>query len=213
MKYYKLTDPLNHNEVVMEDGGKSYTYRFGQEQWVRSAIMVRYNWPGDSCYEKYVEISPEEAQQLLNTQRKRHEQLLQLAIQTAAQAHADQKDKGGAPYLGHLQAVADAQLSLEAKIVAYLHDICEDTPTTPEDLLQLGFPPRIVRSVEVLTKTAGIPYEDYLKAVNRNSNARSVKIADLKHNMDLSRIPAPTDRDLERIAKYQRSLDFLEGRV
>jgi len=212
MKYYKLLDELNINEIVKDDDGKRYTYRFGAEEWVRSGIMVRYMWPEDSKYGQYAVVTEEEAIQIINNQRAQYSKLLELAINVATKAHEGQVDKGGNPYVNHLKAVADALDSTENKIVAYLHDICEDTSTTFEDLTNMGFTKRIVNSVRVLTKTEGISYESYLKNVKKDSNAWHVKMADLKNNMDISRIPNPTDADFKRLEKYEKALAFLEGK-
>lgn len=212
MKYYKLTDKLNQNEVVKDDNGKRYTYRFGAEEWVRSGIMVRYMWPEDSMYDQYIVISEEKAMQLLDEQRKKLEELLELAIKVATEAHEGQFDKGGNPYILHPKAVADAVDSTENKIVAYLHDVCEDTDITLEDLLEMGFTYRIVNSIQILTKSEGISYDEYLKSVKKDSNAWHVKMADIKHNMDITRIPIPTEKDYARIEKYKKALAFLEGK-
>lgn len=211
MKYYKLLDALNENEVVKDDDGKRYTYRFGAEAWVRSGIMVRYMWPDDVKFGKYTEITEAEAQAILNAQRATYDRLLRLAISVASKAHAGQVDKGGKPYFFHLEAVATALDSTENKIVAYLHDICEDTPTTLEELAAMGFTARIVNSVRILTKTEGVEYETYLKAVKKDSNAWHVKMADLENNMDISRIPNPTEADYKRLEKYKKALAFLKG--
>lgn len=212
MKYYKLLDEYNINEIVKDDNGKRYTYRFGAEEWVRSGIMVRYMWPEDGKYGKYTVVTEEEAEQIINSQRTRYDKLLELAISVATKAHEGQVDKGGNPYVTHLKAVADALDSTENKIVAYLHDICEDTPTTFDDLTNMGFTKRIVNSVRILTKTEGVSYEDYLKFVKMDSNAWHVKMADLKNNMDISRIPNPSETDFERLEKYKKALAFLEGK-
>ncbi len=211
MKYYKLTDELNLNEVVKDDNGKRYTYRFGAEEWVRSGIMVRYMWPDDSKFDQYIIISEEKALQLLDEQRNNLDKLLDLAIKVATQAHEGQLDKGGNPYILHLQAVAAALDSTENKIVAYLHDVVEDTEITLEDLKEMGFTYRIVNSIRILTKSKDISYEDYLKSVKKDSNAWHVKMADIKHNMDISRIPEPTAKDFARIEKYKKALAFLES--
>lgn len=211
MKYYKLTDELNLNEVVKDDNGKRYTYRFGAEEWVRSGIMVRYMWPDDSKFDQYIIISEEKALQLLDEQRNKLDQLLELAIKVATQAHKGQLDKGGNPYILHPQAVAAALDSTENKIVAYLHDVVEDTEITLEDLKEMGFTYRIVNSIRILTKSKDISYEDYLKSVKKDSNAWHVKMADIKHNMDISRIPEPTAKDFARIEKYKKALTFLES--
>ena len=211
MKYYKLTDKLNLNEVVKDDNGKRYTYRFGAEEWIRSGIMVRYMWPEDSKFDQYIVISEEKALQLLDEQRSKYEQLLELAIEVATKAHEGQLDKGGNPYILHPQAVAASLDSTENKIVAYLHDVVEDTEITLEDLEKMGFTYRIVNSIRILTKSKDISYDDYLKSVKKDSNAWHVKMADIKHNMDISRIPEPTAKDLARIEKYKKALAFLES--
>ena len=212
MKYYKLTDKLNMNEVVKDDDGKRYTYRFGAEEWVRSGIMVRYMWPEDSKYDQYIIISEDKALALLDEQRKLFDRLLTLAITVATEAHKDQVDKGGNPYILHPKAVADSLDSTENKIVAYLHDVCEDTDITLDDLKDMGFTERIVNSVRILTKTDDISYDDYLKSVKKDSNAWHVKMADIRNNMDLSRIPNPTEKDFARLEKYKKALAFLEGK-
>ena len=211
MKYYKLTDKLNMNEVVKDDNGKRYTYRFGAEEWVRSGIMVRYMWPEDSKFDQYIVISEEKAMQLLDEQRDRLNQLLALAIKVATKAHEGQVDKGGNPYILHPQAVASSLDSTENKIVAYLHDIVEDTDITLDDLEKMGFTYRIVNSIRILTKSKDISYDDYLKSVKKDSNAWRVKMADIKHNMDISRISEPTAKDYARLEKYKRALEFLEN--
>lgn len=211
MKYYKLTDKLNYNEVVKDDNGKRYTYRFGAEEWVRSGIMVRYMWPDDSKFDQYIVISEEKAMQLLDEQRNKLDQLLSLAIKVATEAHEGQLDKGGNPYILHPQAVAASLDNTENKIVAYLHDVIEDTDVTLDKLEKLGFTYRIVNSVRILTKSKDVSYDDYLKSVKKDSNAWHVKMADIKHNMDISRIPEPTAKDFSRIEKYKKALAFLES--
>ena len=211
MKYYKLTDKLNYNEVVKDDNVKRYTYRFGAEEWVRSGIMVRYMWPDDSKFDQYIVISEEKAMQLLDEQRNKLDQLLSLAIKVATEAHEGQLDKGGNPYILHPQAVAASLDNTENKIVAYLHDVIEDTDVTLDQLEKLGFTYRIVNSVRILTKSKDVSYDDYLKSVKKDSNAWHVKMADIKHNMDISRIPEPTAKDFSRIEKYKKALAFLES--
>ena len=138
------------------------------------------------------------------------ERLLSKAIEIATNAHKDQIDKGGAPYILHPTAVAAEVETTEQKIVAYLHDVIEDTDITAEDLLAAGLPNDIVDAIKVLTKKNGVPYMGYLQAVKKNELARVVKISDIKHNMDLSRIENPTQRDFDRLEKYKKALLFLE---
>ena len=206
MKYYKLTDELNLNEVIRDDNGTRYVYRFGAEKWVRSGIMVRYMWSDDSKFDQYTVISEAEALSLLDEQRHKLNKLLKLAIEVATQAHRWQLDEGRNPYILHLQAVADSLVSTEHKIVAYLHDVVEDTEITLEDLKEMGFTYRIVNSIRILTKSKDISYEDYLKSVKKDSNAWHVKMADIK-----CKISESTGKDFARIEKYKKALAFLES--
>ena len=135
--------------------------------------------------------------------------LLEIAIDLSQYAHEGQVDKAGQPYFLHVQAVADGVDTEELKVIAYLHDICEDTPFGIDDLTELGFPDKIVQSVRVLTRAKGTPYSEYIAAVKRDDNARKVKISDLRHNMDISRIPEPTEADYRRLEKYKKALDYL----
>ena len=139
--------------------------------------------------------------------------LLALAVKVATEAHAGQVDKGGKPYINHPQAVAASLSDTEYKIVAYLHDVCEDTPVTFDDLRNMGFTDRIVNSIRLITKSKDVAYEEYLRRVSTDDCARAVKIADIRHNMDITRIPAPTEKDYARIEKYRKALAFLESSV
>lgn len=132
------------------------------------------------------------------------------ALEVARVAHAGQVDKGGAPYILHPMAVADGVCGDTAKAVALLHDVAEDTSITIEDLTADGFPGEITEAVRVLTKRPGIDYETYLLAVKQNPVARTVKLADLRHNMDTKRLGRTlTDEDHQRLAKYRAAVDYL----
>ena len=85
----------------------------------------------------------------------------------------------------------------------------KDTPFGIDDLTELEFPDNIVQSVRILTRAKGTPYSEYIAAVKQDDNARKVKISDLRHNMDISRIPEPTDADYKRVEKYRKALDYL----
>ncbi len=135
--------------------------------------------------------------------------LLQKAIDLAHQAHAQQVDKGGQPYINHPLRVMAKMETLQEKIVAVLHDVVEDSDLTLEDLLVQGFPADIVDSIAALTKIAGEEYETYLQRVMENAIALRVKIADMTDNLDISRIPHPTAKDWQRLTKYQQILPRL----
>jgi (p)ppGpp synthase/HD superfamily hydrolase len=139
------------------------------------------------------------------------EALLILAIEIATQAHAGQLDKAGKPYISHPLTVMAKMDTLESKIVAVLHDVIEDSDITIGDLVEQGFPSLITEAIAAITKLDGELYEDYILRVKSNAIARQVKIADLMHNMDLSRITNPTTKDFQRLEKYQKVLQQLES--
>lgn len=200
MQYYKASNAEYDGEIIrMSMDGTLSRYSFGEEKWVPCCDV--------ECGGKAV--TEADVQSWQKGQRARYEVLLRLAEQVAEERHRGQVDKGGTPYFEHPKAVAASLNNMEHKIVAYLHDICEDTPTSFADLSEMGFPPRIVKAVALVTKTAGVSYADYLEQIRQNECAKAVKMADLRHNMLLSRIPHPTEKDYVRLAKYQKSLDFL----
>lgn len=212
MVFFRLLDLLNRDEIVKhESRSAEFQYSFGDEKWVRSSIMMSYRWTDNDEFGQFEEISEADALALLDAQREKYDHLLELAMKVAGDAHEGQVDKGGNPYILHPQAVAASLTNTEFKIAAYLHDVCEDTPVTFDDLLDMGFTYRIVNSIRLLTKSDELSYEEYLKRIRMDNCARAVKISDLKHNMDISRIPCPSDKDHARIEKYRKSLAFLES--
>ncbi len=137
------------------------------------------------------------------------ETLLDLAIAIANQAHAGQIDKAGKPYISHPLTVMAQMDTLESKIVAVLHDAIEDSDLKIEDLVKQGFPEFITDAIAAITKLEGEQYEDYILRVKSNAIARQVKIADVTHNMDISRIANPTEKDFQRLEKYKKVLQEL----
>lgn len=137
--------------------------------------------------------------------------LIEKALCIASASHAEQVDKGGIPYLEHPIAVAKRMDSINEIVVALLHDVCEDSKITIEDLEKAEFPHEITSAILALTKINGELYEDYLKRVKHNKLAIKVKIEDMKHNSDLSRLNVITEKDLERQEKYRRAIDYLSS--
>ena len=137
------------------------------------------------------------------------QELLEKAIALAYQAHAQQVDKGGQPYISHPLRVMEKMATAQEKIVAVLHDAVEDSDLTLEDLSSAGFPGEVVTAIAALTKNSGEDYEVYLQRVMGNAIALKVKIADMTDNMDMSRIANPTAKDWQRLAKYQQILPRL----
>ena len=134
---------------------------------------------------------------------------VKLAHEIAKRAHKGQVDKAGAPYILHPETVASFVTKDDEKIVAYLHDVIEDTPCQLRDLENAGFSSEIIKAVDLLTRKTGQSYKQYLKLVKTNELARVVKLADLKHNSDLSRLTHVTENDIKRLKKYQAAIVFL----
>ena len=134
---------------------------------------------------------------------------VKLAYAIALAAHKGQIDKAGMDYINHPLTVSNNCNSEDEKIVAMLHDVLEDTNVTKDDLL-IFFPEYIVEAIQLLTHKEEDTYMEYLTRIKNNPIAKNVKIQDLKHNMDLSRIPNPTPKDYERLEnKYKPALEFL----
>lgn len=131
------------------------------------------------------------------------------AYAIAEKAHAGQVDKGGNAYIEHPLAVANLVTTEEEKAVALLHDVVEDTHITLELLRSLEFSDRIVEAVDCLTKREDEDLGAYLLRVKCNTLATIVKIADLTHNSDLSRLSKPNEKDFARTERYKREIAFL----
>lgn len=137
---------------------------------------------------------------------------LERAIVIAAEGHSGAKDKGGEPYILHPLRLMLNLSSLEERIVAVLHDVCEDCPGwTLERLRAEGFSDRVIIALDSVTKRPGEDFETFIKRAAADPIGRRVKLADLQHNSDISRIPAPTDSDLQRIAKYRDAIKLLQA--
>lgn len=129
---------------------------------------------------------------------------LERAIAIAAQAHAGQVDKAGQPYILHPLRVMLRVAGESERMAAVLHDVVEDSNVSLEDLAAEGFSGEVLAAVEALTKRPG---ETRLQAAHRaaaHSIARVVKLADNAENLDISRIPDPTERDFARLDEYRQ---------
>ena len=135
---------------------------------------------------------------------------LNRAIEIAAASHEGQFDKAGQPYILHPLRVMMSVSSLYEKIAAALHDVVEDTPWTLAQLAEEGFPGKVVDAVEALTKRKGESRMDAAKRAKANVIARVVKRADVSDNLDLGRIPEPTEKDYKRIEEYKKIKEFLD---
>ena len=130
---------------------------------------------------------------------------LEKAIEIAVEAHRDDVDKAGQPYILHPLTLMLQFHDLDAMIAAVLHDTVEDSNVTLARLEGEGFSEAIVAAVDALTRREEESYEEFISRLSSNSLARRVKLADLEYNMDLRRIQSLSSRDLERVEKYHRS--------
>jgi (p)ppGpp synthase/HD superfamily hydrolase len=138
--------------------------------------------------------------------------LLNRAIIMATHAHAFQVDKGGAPYILHPLRLMMQMSDEDERIVALLHDVFEDTSITFAYAARQGFSKEVLTALEHITKKPGESYDAFIERCGQNKLASRVKLADLLDNMDLSRIPSPTEEDEARRKKYgeahERLLDI-----
>lgn len=137
--------------------------------------------------------------------------LTKKALKLCFQAHKEQVDKTGLPYVFHPFHLAE-QMTCEASTVcALLHDVVEDSSYTFEDLINLGFPSEIIEVLKLLTHDSDVEYMDYVINLSKNEIARKVKLADLKHNSDLSRLDNIDEYALARQEKYLKAIKYLES--
>ena len=133
------------------------------------------------------------------------------AMKLCFEAHKDQTDKSGLPYVFHPFHVAEQMTDEDAVIVALLHDVVEDTDYTLDDLRRMGFGQPVLDALALLTHDESVPYLDYVRALRDDPIARAVKLADLRHNSDETRLEAVTEKDRERLQKYKTAMAVLTG--
>ncbi len=132
------------------------------------------------------------------------------ALKLCFDAHKDQKDKSGMPYVFHPFHLAEQMETEETTIVALLHDVIEDTDYTIKDLTEMGFEENVIAAISLMTHNPDVEYMEYVGAIKNNQIAKAVKIADLKHNSDLSRLDFVDEKALKRREKYLKALALLE---
>lgn len=136
--------------------------------------------------------------------------LTKRALKLCFAAHRDQTDKSGLPYVFHPFHLAEQMPDELTTVVALLHDVVEDTPYTLEDLARLGFPQKVLSTLARLTHDPSVPYLDYVAALKEDPIARQVKLADLRHNSDLTRLDHVDDKARQRAEKYAAAIRLLE---
>ena len=132
------------------------------------------------------------------------------AMKLCFAAHRDQTDKSGMPYVFHPFHLAEQMTDELTTVTALLHDVVEDTPYTLDDLRGMGFPDEVIGALTLLTHDPSVPYLDYVARIRSDPVAKAVKLADLRHNSDLTRLGHPSEKDLARVEKYRKAIRLLE---
>ena len=132
------------------------------------------------------------------------------ALKLCFEAHKNQVDKSGMPYVFHPFHLAEQMQDETTTVVALLHDVVEDTDYTLQDLTDMGFSKEVTDALALLTHDKDVPYMDYVAAVKDNAVAKAVKLADLQHNADLSRLDEVNEKALQRQKKYRNAIAFLQ---
>lgn len=136
--------------------------------------------------------------------------LTKKALKLAYEAHAGQRDKSGLPYIFHPFHLAEQMTDEISTVCALLHDVVEDTDYTLSDLSEMGFPESVTEVISLLTHKDGVDYMDYVAEIAKNPTARAVKIADLLHNSDRSRLNGePDEWAMRRYEKYKAAYEYL----
>jgi len=136
--------------------------------------------------------------------------LTRKAMTIAYNAHMNQLDRAGVPYIYHPIHVAEQMNDEISCICALLHDVVEDTDITFEDL-QKEFPQEVINVLRLLTHAENVDYMDYIKAIKQNKIATKVKVVDIRHNSDPSRLDNVSEDDMRRTEKYKKALKILLG--
>ena len=131
------------------------------------------------------------------------------ALRISFNAHKNQLDKSGMPYVYHPFHVAEQMKDEYSTCVALLHDVVEDTDMTFDDLRNEGIDEAVIEALELLTHSPDVPYMDYVAKIKGHPVAEAVKLADLRHNSDLSRFDNVTETILQKNQKYLDAIKYL----
>ena len=132
------------------------------------------------------------------------------ALRICFKAHINQVDKTGVPYVFHPFHLAEQMDDEESVCLALLHDVVEDTSMTFEDLINEGFSEKIISALRLLTHLDSTPYMEYIQKIKENPLAKKVKLADLRHNSDLSRLDLSVDKIPSKLELYKIAIQYLE---
>lgn len=137
-------------------------------------------------------------------------ELTKKAMKLCFAAHKDQVDKSGMPYVFHPFHLAEQMTDELTTVTALLHDVVEDTPYTLENLREMQFPEEVLGALTLLTHDDETSYLEYVSRLKSNPIARAVKLADLRHNSDLTRLDQVNEKAQKRVEKYKKAIALLE---
>ena len=139
--------------------------------------------------------------------------LTKKALQIMFDAHKDQLDRAGAPYVFHPYHLAEQMPDEISVAAALLHDVVEDTAITFDALAMQGISEEVIGILRLLTHDPAVPYMEYVQKIKLSGNLRAIqiKLADLNHNADPTRLDEITQEDLKRFQKYEAARQLLEG--
>ena len=136
-------------------------------------------------------------------------ELTKMAMKLCFEAHNGQTDKNGIPYVFHPYHLAEQMTDEISTVCALLHDVVEDTDYTFEDMKEMGFPDEVIAVLKLLTHDGEVPYMEYVRCLSDDPVARRVKLADLAHNSDLTRLDKVDEKALQRVEKYKQATELL----
>ena len=135
--------------------------------------------------------------------------MTKMAMKLCFETHKNQLDKTGLPYVFHPFHLAEQMDDEISTVCALLHDVVEDSDITFEDLAKMGFSGEIIDVLKLLTHAEEVTYMDYVREIKKNPTATKVKIADLKHNSDTTRLDVVDEWAIKRNEKYAEALRIL----
>jgi len=138
---------------------------------------------------------------------------LESAIRLAAKVHKGQIDRFGKPYVLHVMRVMMRGHDLEEQVLGALHDVLERSTLTLDDLVKRGYPPRVLKALEHITRRVDEDYEGYIDRVLRDGLAMRVKLHDLADKMDLLHVDELSVADLKRYNKQLAAYHKLKRAV
>lgn len=186
IKYYKLIDEENYDEIIKNELGEYYIYIFGEENWEKSYIMHRYELPSDLKYNKFIVINEKEAKEIINKKRIKFIKLL---------------EKSKVISKGFLEnRPIDKFENIEQKIIAILYYTSIKIKLIDDELINMGFTKRIIKSLNLLNNRKS---KNYLQEIKDDNNARIIKIEELKNNIEKL-------NGIDKAGNYKKELEFLQ---